>query len=215
MANMNTIFGIKSTMHQVWDEAAKRTPVTVVKLEPMIVTQVKTADTDGYSSLQVGFGQKPGRLATKPELNHLKKTSKDEIVRYLREIRLTADSDLKVGEVINPETIIAIGDQVAVTGTSKGRGFGGVVKRHGFKGGPRTHGQSDRERAPGSIGQGTSPGRIHKGKRMAGHYGVTQFTLKNLSVIKIDPESKELWLSGPIPGSRGSVITIQKIVRVK
>jgi large subunit ribosomal protein L3 len=215
MAIMNTIFGIKSTMHQVWDDKAVRTPVTVVKLEPMTVTQVKTKETDGYISLQLGFGHKPGRLATKPELNHLKKTTKDEIVRYLREVRLTETPELKVGDVITPETILAVGDQVTVTGTSKGRGFGGVVKRHGFKGGPRTHGQSDRERAPGSIGQGTSPGRIHKGKRMAGHYGVQQFTLKNLAVIKLDQEAKEIWLSGPIPGSRGSVVSIQKIVRAK
>jgi large subunit ribosomal protein L3 len=208
---MDTIYAIKQNMTQVWDADAKRRPVTILKPEVMTVTQVKTVPVDGYEAIQVGFGTRRGKLATQPALAHLKKTSTDTVVRYLREISPDPDRPLKVGDLIQPETILQAGDHVAVTSTSKGRGFGGVVKRYGFKGGPRTHGQSDRERAPGAIGQGTSPGRIHKGKRMAGHYGVEQFTLKNLEVLKIDPQTHELWLSGPIPGSRGSVVLVRKI----
>jgi large subunit ribosomal protein L3 len=208
---MNTLFGIKQTMLQTWNTNASRLPVTVVALKPMTVTQVKNTATDGYQAVQVGFGARSSKRVTKPLLNHLKKTAKDIIPQYLKEIRLTTDPDLKVGDVIDPAKVFELGDMIKVTGVSKGRGFAGAVKRYGFKGGPRTHGQSDRERAPGAIGQGTSPGRIHKGKRMAGHYGVEQFTLKNIQIIKIDPATSTLWLAGPIPGHIGSLVTLTKI----
>jgi large subunit ribosomal protein L3 len=208
---MNTIFAYKQAMTQTWDKTGKRLPVVQVLCPPMLVTQVKTVENDGYLAVQVGFGERPGKYSTQSVLKHLKKKATDMVPRTLQEIRLTQPVELKVGETVNVSEVLSVGDLVAVSGVSKGRGFAGVVKRHGFSGGPRTHGQSDRERAPGAIGQGTSPGRIHKGKRMAGHYGVQQFTIKNLQVIKLDPSTGETWLSGPIPGYRGTLLTIKKI----
>ena len=189
---MQTLFGIKHHMTQTWDETGIRRSVTVISTPPLTVTRVKTPASDGYTAIQVGYGQP----------------------QHLREVRLESDSKLEKGALIKPEDILKIGDLVSVAGFSKGRGFTGVVKRYGFKGGPRTHGQSDRERAPGAIGQGTSPGRIHKGKRMAGHSGNTRFTVKNLSVLKLDPPTHTLWLAGPVPGHRGSLLIINKLSKL-
>lgn len=184
---MNIFFGTKSTMTQTWDKTGKRMPVTVVKVPPMTVTQIKNLDTDGYLALQVNLGTKK------------------------REIRLDDPATNVVGDSITIDQVCNLGDIVHVTGSSKGRGFSGPMKRWGFKGGPKTHGQSDRWRAPGSIGQGTTPGRILKGRKMAGRYGGETYTIKNLQVVNILPDTNEIWIKGAIPGSKTSLVQIQVV----
>jgi large subunit ribosomal protein L3 len=202
---MNTYFAIKKAMSQTWDAQGKRWPVTVVKTEPLTVTQIKTVETDGYSSVQLGFGEK--KKLTKPLKSHLKKSKSSP--RHLKEIRMT-EIDHEVGQKVTIEDVFKAGDVVVARSTSKGRGFSGGMKRWGFRGGPRTHGQSDRARAVGSIGQGTSPGRVHKGKKMPGRYGNQQFAIESLTILKVDAENQEVWLSGPIPGPRGTIVTLTK-----
>ena len=184
---LNTVFATKAHQDQTWTKSGIRLPVTVVNPFPMTVTQIKTQDTDGYQAIQISFKGKK------------------------REVRLASIPELKVGDIVNPFDVLAEKDLVKVTGKSKGKGFTGVVKRWGFKGGSRTHGQSDRQRAPGSIGQGTDPGRVHKGKKMPGRAGGQTITVKNLPVIKVDPELNQIWLKGQIPGPRHNLLTITKL----
>lgn len=198
---ITTIFGIKNHMTQTFDQNGKRLPVTVIKTTPLTVTQVKTVDADGYKAVQVGFGTKnkhPKSLA-----GHLKKS--ETKARFLREIPIDTD-EIKVGDTLTVSQVLKPGDVVVVRGVSKGRGFSGAMKRWGFHGGPKTHGQSDRARAVGSIGQGTDPGRVHKGKKMPGRYGNQQHAIRSLQVLKIDETNQEVWISGPIPGSFGSIV---------
>jgi large subunit ribosomal protein L3 len=208
---INTILGSKQNMTATFIEGT-RVPVTKVLAGPCVVTQVKTEDKDGYWAVQLGFAQKRIKNVSKSLQGHLKGAIKDKKApRFLREVRLTEATDLKVGDNVNLAEVLRKGDVVAVTGTSKGKGFAGVVKRHHFAGGPKTHGQSDRHRAPGSIGQGTTPGRVLKGKRMAGRMGGDTVTIKNLIVVDIDKEKNVLSISGPVPGSPGSLLYITKI----
>jgi large subunit ribosomal protein L3 len=151
----------------------------------MTVTQIKDEEKDGYLALQVDLGKQK------------------------KEIKLTQTAENAVGDAIPVDQVFQLGDIIQVTGVSKGRGFAGVMKRWGFKGGPKTHGQSDRWRAAGSIGQGTSPGRVHKGKKMAGHYGVETITVRNLQVVNILPEANQIWISGPVPGSTNGLVEIK------
>jgi large subunit ribosomal protein L3 len=204
---MKTYYGIKSGMTQAWTVSGLRLPVTIIKASPMTVTQVKQSETDGYSAVQVGIGSRRAITMTKPVAKHVEKANVTP--KTIKEVRLTETAESAVGEQITIDQVVKVGDVVKVSGASKGRGFSGVMKRWGFKGGPKTHGQSDRWRAPGSIGQGTSPGRIHKGKKMAGHYGEEMFTIKNLQVIKVDPQTQEVWVNGPIPGATDAVVTIE------
>jgi large subunit ribosomal protein L3 len=180
------------------------------------VTQIKKMDPDGYWGVQLGFSSKRAKNTSKPLQGHLTKSKNPEIKttnfpRYIKEIRTNEEPELKVGDQIKVADIFNVGDIVAVTGVSKGKGFAGVVKRHHFHGGPRTHGQSDRERAPGSIGQTTTPGRVYKGKRMAGRMGGEQVTVKNLHIISINSESGEIEISGQVPGNPGSLVSVRKI----
>ncbi len=213
---MKTLLGTKGKMSQAFVEGF-RIPVTTVVAGPCVVTQVKKEDKDGYWAVQLGFGEKRIKNITKPILGHLKKTpkfqdSKTKIFpRYLSEVRLEKEPEYKVGDIVSLLDIFKVGDLVAVTGISKGKGFAGVVKRWHFAGGPRTHGQSDRERAPGSIGSTTTPGRVLKGKKMAGKMGGQKVTVKNLHIISINPEANELLVSGAIPGNLGGFIRIKKI----
>jgi len=189
-----------------------RVPVTRVTLGPCVVTQVKKVEKDGYWAVQLGFGIKKIKNLTKPLQGHLKSVIKDKTSpRYLREIRSEKEPEFKVGDQIKVSEIFKKGDVVAVTGTSKGKGFAGVVKRWGFAGGPKTHGQSDRQRAPGSIGQGTTPGRVHKGKHMAGRMGNDRVTVKNLFIVDINPETHEIAISGALPGAQGKLLLIKKL----
>jgi large subunit ribosomal protein L3 len=208
---MNTILGSKTANSQTFIEGFK-VPVTKVMAGPCVVTQIKNMDRDGYWAVQIGFSSKKAKNTSKPLQGHLKKISKDNIFpRYIKEIRFKKEPTFQVGDEIKVGDVLRAGDIVEVTGTSKGKGFAGVVKKHGFRGGPRTHGQSDRERAPGSIGQTTTPGRVYRGKRMAGRMGGVKVTIKNLHVISVNKETGEVEISGQIPGIPGSLILINKI----
>lgn len=205
------ILGKKVGMTQIFTESGEAVPVTVIEAGPCYVTQVKTVETDGYNAVQLGFEEvKPKRL-TKPELGHLRKNGLPPL-RHLREIRTDDAASYEVGQIIDV-SIFAEGERVDVTGTSKGRGFAGVVKRHGFGGGPKTHGQSDRHRAPGSIGATTTPGRVFKGLRMAGRMGGNRVTVQNLEVVRVDPERNLLVVKGAVPGARGGLLLIRSAVK--
>jgi len=208
---INTILAEKGKMSQTFVEG-RRVPVTKVVAGPCVVTQIKKEDKDGYWAVQLGFGEKRIKNVTKPMQGHLRGVIKEnKAPRFLREIRLESEPTFKVGDVINASEIFRVGDIIQVTGTSKGKGFAGVVKRWHFRGGPRTHGQSDRERAPGSIGQTTTPGRVFKGKKMAGRMGGERVTLKNLQVVSVNPETNEIDISGPVPGIPGGLLAIKRL----
>ncbi len=198
------ILAEKIQMMELFDESGNVTPVTVVRVRPNIVTEIRSKDKDGYEALQVGFGSKKEKNITKPLKGHLKKSG--AFPKVIKEFKMPA-GDLKIGDKIEAAVFNA-GDEVEVRGRVKGRGFQGVVKRHGFKGGPRTHGQKHSEREPGSIGS-VWPQRVLKGKRMAGRMGGNMITEKNLKIVKIDPEVGLLYIKGALPGSRGTVIEIK------
>lgn len=205
---IGAILGIKLEQSQTFNAEGKRIPVTKVQAGPCWVTAVK--NTDNYRSVQLGFGIT--KHIKKPLAGQLKKAGLDKKPRFLREFRLTDQNlELKPGEEITVAQVFQVGDSVTVTGTSKGKGFAGVVKRHGFAGGPRTHGQSDRERAPGSIGQTTTPGRVYKGKRMAGRMGNEQITVKGLTVVGIDQDRGILTVKGLVPGAKNGLLVIRKV----
>jgi len=192
----------------------RRVAVTKVVAGPCVVTQVKNMDKDGYMAIQLGFGERKIRNISKAEQGHVRGAIKEKKApRFLAEVRMETEPDVKVGDKIVVSDLFNPGDLISVTATSKGKGFAGVVKRWGFAGGPRTHGQSDRERAPGSIGQGTTPGRVYKGKHMAGRMGQDQVTIINLQVISVDPENNLLEISGSIPGARGSLLKIKRLAK--
>src|SRR3989344_5311512 len=180
MTILNTILGSKQGLGQTFVEGF-RIPITKVTAGPCVVTQIKKMDKDGYCAIQLGFSLRKAKNTSKPLQGHLKETSKDnKFPRFLREIKVDKEPEVKIGDIINIFDLFKVGDVVAVTGISKGNGFAGGVKRYHFRGGPRTHGQSDRERAPGSIGATTTPGRVLKGKKMAGRMGGERVTVKNL-----------------------------------
>ncbi len=213
---LDTFFATKSAQTQAWTKTGIRLPVVKAKFTPMLITQIKSTELDGYQAIQVGFGAKKISHVSRQLQGHLKKSAtnagKDnQTPRFLREIRVDSTENLSVGKQIEPAEVLELGDVVNVTSKSHGRGFTGVVKRWGFHGGPKTHGQSDRERAPGSIGQGTTPGRIFKGKKMAGHHGNSQVTVRNLTVLAIDATNQEIWLKGHIPGGKNNLVTIRKV----
>lgn len=210
--NITGLIGKKNYQTQGFLEDGRRIPLTVVSSLGNKVSQVKTTEKDGYNAVQIGFGEK--RKANKPLEGHGKKAGFNKTPRFLREIRLSDTPDVEIGAEINIAEILEPGDMVDVVGVSKGKGFAGGVKRYHFKGGPRTHGQSDRERAPGSIGQTTTPGRVYKGKKMAGHMGHEQVTVKNLEVIEIK-EDGTILLKGLIPGVKNSLVIIKKVGKNK
>ncbi len=198
------ILGRKVGMTQFFEENGDAVPVTVIATPQNVVVQVKTKDTDGYESVQVGFGER--KRVTKPQKGHMKDLGN---FQYLREMKVEDISAWEVGQKVGCE-IFEQGAFVDVVGNTVGRGFAGVMKRHGFHGGPKTHGQSDRARAPGSIGAGTSPGRVIKGKKMAGHMGTRSATAKNLKVIRSDPDRGVLIVRGAVPGHEGILLTVRK-----
>ncbi len=208
---INTILGTKLATTQTFLEGF-RIPVTKVLAGPCVVTQIKKMNTDGYWSVQLGFSTRRAKNTSKPLQGHLKTLNKEEkFPRNLREVRFESEPEFKVGDVVTLSQIFKAGDVVSVTGVSKGKGFASGIKLHGFHGGPKTHGQSDRERAPGSVGQTTTPGRIYRGKKMAARMGANTTTIINLHIISVNPETNEMEISGQIPGSAGSFITIRKI----
>lgn len=195
-------------MNQVWDKNGKRIVVTILKIGPGVIVQIKTKDKEGYDALVVGFGSKSKSRIKGPQLKYYQKNNFKSFPNFTREIKVENTAKYKIGDTITADQIFSIGDVINAQGTTKGRGFTGVIKRWGFHGGPRTHGQSDRERAPGSIGQGTDPGRVHRGKKMPGHYGNEIKTIKNLIVANITKD--EIWVTGPVPGSINSTIMLTK-----
>jgi large subunit ribosomal protein L3 len=204
------LIGKKIAMEQDFTEDGKVVPLTVVELGPCRVLQVKTKEADGYKAVKLAFGQGKGKYNKKPTLGEAKKAKLKAAPEKIIEIQGDFGDDVKVGQEITLDQVFSQGDRVKVTGTSKGRGFAGVIKRWGFHGGPQTHGQSDRLRAPGSIGQGTDPGRVHKGKKMPGHFGIDKVTVKNLTVFKVDKEKNQLYLTGAVPGARGGFLVVTK-----
>ncbi len=197
-------FGTKLAMTSTY-LGDRRLPVTRVQVFDLIVTQIKTEAKDGYNAIQVMFGQ-PRKHVLKPLKGHLKKIKQP--LKYLKEIKVEDPSQFKVGQVISLADFIEIGQVVKVQGTTKGKGFTGVIKRWGFARQPKTHGQSDRTRAPGSIGQTTGVGRVFKGKKMAGRHGQLTHTVKNSKLIHFNPETKEIWLTGSLPGNRAGLLTL-------
>lgn len=206
------LLGRKIGMTQVFSPAGEAIPVTVIELGPCVVTQVRDKDRDGYEAVQVGFGDVSPKSLTKPEQGHLSKAGR--LVRYLREFGADNIDEHEVGQVLTVE-IFQPGQIIDVTGTSKGRGFQGVVKRHGFRGGPKTHGQSDRWRAPGSIGAGTDPGRVWKGTRMAGRMGNRRVTVQNLQVVEILVDKHILLVKGSVPGAKNGLLMVRRAVKTK
>ena len=203
------MLGRKIGMTSLFDERGAVIPCTVIEAGPCFVTQIKTKDKDGYEAVQLGFEEKREALLTKPMKGHFTKAGTKPL-RFVREFKGLMNSELKLGAEVKVETVFSPGDVVSVAGTSKGRGFQGVVKRHHFGGGARTHGQSDRERAPGSIGSSSYPSRVFKGMRMAGRMGGQRVTVKNLRVVQIIPESNILLIRGAVPGYNNSLVEIHK-----
>ena len=207
------IIGKKIGMTQIFDEAGRVVPVTLIQAGPCTVVQKKTAEKDGYEAIQLGFQEIPERKLTKPEIGHQKKAGLTEYKKVLKEFPLADCSKYEVGDVLTAN-VFAPGDHVDVTGTSKGHGFQGVVKRHGAAVKRNTHGGGPVHRHQGSLGAGTTPGHIAKGRDGAGHMGVDQVTVQNLSVVKVDPELNMLVVCGAVPGPKGGLVTIKSTVKV-
>jgi large subunit ribosomal protein L3 len=211
---MKGIIGKKVGMTQVFDADGRIIPVTVIEAGPCFVTQVRNAERDGYTAIQLGFDSTKPKNLTQGQLGHLKKFDLPAL-RYLREFRLRDGSvDVEEGQEIKVD-VFETGELVDVIGVSKGRGFAGTIKRHGFGRGPKTHGQSDRERSPGSIGMCAKPGRTLKGKRMGGRMGNDRTTVQNLQVVVVDADKNLLAVRGSIPGHRGGIVLIRRARKAK
>ncbi len=205
---MKGIIGKKIGMTSIFDPSGKQTACTIIEAGPCVVTQVKTPDTDGYSALQLAFGDKNEMHTIGAEKNHFAKAN-TSAKSTVKEFRNYSD-EKNIGDTITVD-IFAEGDKVEVVGVTKGKGFQGVVKRHGFHGvGEASHGQHDRQRAPGSIGGSSYPSRVFKGMRMAGRMGTDRVKVKGLKVVKIFPDKNYILVSGSVPGHNGSIVLIQK-----
>ncbi len=204
---VTALLGKKLGMTRIFTEDGRWITVTVLEAGPCTVTQVKTADRDGYESVQLGFDDAPKARLTKPELGHLGKLG-DVSKRRLREVAPAPSSALKAGEEVGVD-VFAVGEYVDIAGTTKGKGFAGVQKRHRFKGGPGAHG-SNFHRAPGSIGQSADPSKVVKGKRLPGHMGNVRRTVQNLEVVKVDAEKNLLVVRGAVPGANGGYVEVKK-----
>jgi len=205
------ILGTKLGMTQVFDETGRAVPVTVIQAGPCTVTQIKTNQTDGYSAIQVGYGEVSEKALNRPLLGHLAKSGAAP-VRHLHEYRVGNPDDFQLGQQLGADAFSA-GQVVDVIGTSIGRGFAGYQKRHNFKRGPMAHG-SKNHRAPGSTGAGTTPGRVYPGKRMAGRLGGSQVTIRKLTVLRVDLERHLLLIEGAVPGKPGALVNVVPAKRV-
>jgi large subunit ribosomal protein L3 len=205
---MKGIIGKKIGMTSIFEPNGKQTACTIIEAGPCVVTQKKTVETDGYNALQIAYGEKKAKNTPKAMVQHFAKasTTPKSVVKELRDTSI----EKEVGESITCE-IFTEGEKVSVIGTSKGKGFQGVVKRHGFHGvGEASHGQHDRQRAPGSVGGSSYPARVFKGMRMAGRMGGDRVKVKELRVVKIYPEQNYILISGSVPGHNGAIVLIQK-----
>lgn len=205
---MKSIIGKKIGMTSIFDASGRQTAVTIIEAGPCVVTQKKTVETDGYNALQIAFGDKKEKHSVKAEINHFAK-AQTAPKKFVKEIR-NSEIDKNVGETITVD-IFTEGESVEVVGTTKGKGFQGVVRRHGFSGvGEQSHGQHDRQRAPGSIGNSSDASRVFKGMRMGGRMGQDRVTMKGLKVVKVFAEKNYILVSGSVPGHNGSIVLIQK-----
>jgi large subunit ribosomal protein L3 len=200
------LIGKKVGMTQIFDDAGRAIPVTLIEAGPCYVTQVRLPEKDGYSAVQLGFDEVKPRRITGGQLGHLKRNNISPL-RFLREFRVK-DHELSEGQELKVD-VFEVGENVDVVGTSKGKGFQGGMKRYGFRGGPKTHGQSDRQRSPGSRSATTTPGRVYKGSRGPGHMGDDRVTTQNLKVVLVDPERNLLGVRGAVPGPKGGVVLIK------
>ncbi|MFZ8901918.1 MAG: 50S ribosomal protein L3 [Ilumatobacteraceae bacterium] len=207
------IVGEKVGMTQVWADDNRIVPVTVLRVEPARIVQVKTSDSDGYSALQVTYGRKDAKKLTKPEAGHFEKAGVDA-GRRLVELRLDSVDGFEVGQEIAVD-VLEKGQKVDVTAVSRGKGFAGGMKRHNFGGQGASHGNHKHHRAPGSIGSCSFPGRVFKGLRMAGHMGHEQVTTLNLEVVEADAERGLLLVKGSVPGPNGGVVIVRNAVKGK
>jgi large subunit ribosomal protein L3 len=205
------ILGTKLGMTQVFDESNRIVPVTVVQAGPNVVTQVRTQDTDGYVAVQLAFGAIDPRKVNKPETGHFNKAGVTPR-RYLAELRTTDAGEYEVGQEITAEVFEA-GTVIDVTGTSKGKGYAGVMKRHGFKGLSASHGTQRKHRSPGSIGGCATPGRVFKGLRMAGRMGHEKVTTQNLTVHRVDADSGLILIKGAVPGPKGGLVFLKSAAK--
>jgi large subunit ribosomal protein L3 len=209
--NVKGLLGTKLGMTQLWDENNKIVPVTVIAASTNVITQVRTPEKDGYNAIQLGYGEIDGRKVTKPSAGHFDKAGVTPR-RHIAEIRTADAGTYEVGQEISPELFTA-GDDVDVTGTSKGKGYAGVMKRHGFHGVGASHGAHRNHRKPGSIGACATPGRVFKGTRMAGRMGTDTVTTQNVTVHAVDAELGLILLKGAVPGPKGGLIMIRSAAK--
>ena len=206
---MKGILGKKIGMTQIFTEHGEVIPVTVVEAGPVVVTQIKTTENDGYTAIQVGFGDVKEKSLNKPQKGHL--AAANTLKKHLKEFRVDSVEGYTVGQEIKAD-LFAAGELIDVTGISKGKGFQGPIKRHGQSRGPETHG-SRYHRRPGSMGACSYPGRVFKNKKLAGHMGSVKVTVQNLEVVRVDADKNFILVKGAIPGAKGSVVTIKEAVK--
>lgn len=210
---MTGLIGEKLGMTQWFDPEGRLVPVTVLRVGPCTVVQLKTQTVDGYAAVQLGFGQQDSNRVSRAYRAHCQRAGNERVFRVLREFPPDPSLQYRVGEDVRVEQVFKVGDFVDVSGTSKGRGFAGVMKRHGFGGFPGSHGTHEYFRHGGSIGNRSFPGRVFKGKRMAGHYGNERVTVQNLKVVAVHPEENALLVRGALPGPRGGIVMVRRAVK--
>ena len=199
------LLGNKIGMTQIFDEFGNVIPVTILKIGPCVVTQIKTILNDGYNAIQIGYENVPSKYLTQPQLGHLQK-SNIQPLKYLKEFRVNNPEDFKIGEILNVDSL-SVNQLINITGKTNGKGFSGLQKRYNFTRGPMTHG-SKNHRAPGSIGMGTSPGRVLPGKKMAGQLGNKITNIKKLKIVQVNNDENILVVKGAVPGKPGNLLTI-------
>lgn len=204
------IIGKKVGMTQIFDESGKVIPVTVIEAGPCVVAQVKTQDTDGYTAIQLGYGDIKEKKLNKPMKGHFTKVNVTP-KKHLREFRVDSVEEVKVGDELKAD-VFAAGDKIDIQGTSKGKGFQGVIKRHGQSRGPMGHG-SMYHRRPGSMGSTSTPGRVFKGKRLPGHMGRVTVTIQNLDVVRVDLDKNVILVKGSVPGAKGAILKVKSAVK--
>ncbi|HMY08951.1 MAG: 50S ribosomal protein L3 [Nocardioidaceae bacterium] len=209
--NVKGLLGTKLGMTQVWDDNNRVVPVTVIAAGTNVITQIRTAEKDGYAAIQIGFGEVDGKKVTKPESGHFAKAGVTPR-RHVAEIRTADAGSYEIGQELSPE-IFTAGQVVDVTGTSKGKGYAGVMKRHGFAGVSASHGAHRNHRKPGSIGACATPGRVFKGMRMSGRMGSDTVTTQNLSIHAVDAEKGLILLTGAIPGPKGGLVVVRSAAK--
>ncbi len=214
MSSLNAILGEKLGMTQIFDADARAIPVTVIKAGPCHIVQVKRPETDGYSAVQIGFGDvKPNRV-NKPDAGHFAKAGVAPVANLV-EVRVDDATGFEIGQEIGIGDVLVKGGKADVTGISKGKGFAGVMKRHNFSGQGASHGNHKKHRAPGSIGACATPARVFKGTRMAGRMGGDKTTILNLEIVEVDAERGLLLLGGPVPGPNGSIVLVREAVKAR